>query len=104
MWSFALWDGNERKLFLSRDRFGEKPLYFYFDSDGFYFGSEIKFINSLINYNLKVNYNLLKRFLVYGYKYIYNTSDTYFINVNELSFASNIIINTDLIYKESVYW
>ena len=30
MWAFILWDGNAQVLFCSRDRFGEKPLYFLF--------------------------------------------------------------------------
>ena len=29
MWSFAIWDGFKEKIFLSRDRFGEKPLYYF---------------------------------------------------------------------------
>jgi len=42
--AFALWDGNERRLFLARDRAGEKPL-FYAVADGlFIFASEIKSI------------------------------------------------------------
>lgn len=38
--SFALWDG--RRLFLARDRMGEKPLYYTVRDDAFYFASEIK--------------------------------------------------------------
>ena len=45
MWSFAIYDKTENLLFISRDRFGEKPLYISHDSLNFYFGSEIKFIN-----------------------------------------------------------
>ena len=42
MFGFALWDPNEQRLFLARDRIGEKPLYFA-DVDGtLVFGSEIK--------------------------------------------------------------
>jgi asparagine synthase (glutamine-hydrolysing) len=42
MWAFALWDAHERRLFLSRDRFGIKPLH-YCDHDGaFVFASELK--------------------------------------------------------------
>lgn len=40
--AFALRDEAERRLFLARDRFGQKPLYYYQDEDVFVFGSEIK--------------------------------------------------------------
>ncbi len=42
MWAFAIWDAEERKLFLSRDRFGIKPLYYYHDEKVFAFASEVK--------------------------------------------------------------
>jgi asparagine synthase (glutamine-hydrolysing) len=42
MWAFAIWDNEERRLFLSRDRFGVKPLYYFYDGRRFAFGSEMK--------------------------------------------------------------
>lgn len=44
MWAFAIWDKNEQTLFLSRDRFGIKPLYYSFNQKGFVFASEMKAI------------------------------------------------------------
>lgn len=41
-WAFAIWDQNTRRLFLSRDRVGVRPLYYTADSRRFLFGSEIK--------------------------------------------------------------
>jgi asparagine synthase (glutamine-hydrolysing) len=42
MFAFAIWDAREQELFLARDRFGEKPLY-YFHRDGlFLFASEVR--------------------------------------------------------------
>jgi asparagine synthase (glutamine-hydrolysing) len=42
MWAFAIWDSQERVLFLSRDRFGVKPVFFMFDGRHFVFASELK--------------------------------------------------------------
>jgi asparagine synthase (glutamine-hydrolysing) len=42
MFAIALWDREERLLTLSRDRIGEKPLYYGFQNDTFVFGSELK--------------------------------------------------------------
>ena len=48
MWAFAIYDTIEKSIFLSRDRFGIKPLYYWFSTEGdFYFGSEIKQFTAL---------------------------------------------------------
>lgn len=44
MWSIALWDKGIQTLYLSRDRIGEKPLYYYVDHSKVVWGSEIKAI------------------------------------------------------------
>lgn len=44
MFSFAIWDDKEKKLFAARDRMGEKPFKYYFDGEKFIFASEIKAI------------------------------------------------------------
>jgi asparagine synthase (glutamine-hydrolysing) len=41
-WAFAIWDAPRRKLFLSRDRFGVRPLYYTQVDGAFLFASEIK--------------------------------------------------------------
>ncbi|HXD76331.1 MAG TPA: asparagine synthase (glutamine-hydrolyzing) [Puia sp.] len=42
MFAFALWDRHDKSLFLARDRFGEKPLFYYRDETQFLFASEMK--------------------------------------------------------------
>ena len=46
MWSFCIYDYKKRKIFISRDNFGEKPLFYFFDGNNLIFGSEIKYIFS----------------------------------------------------------
>lgn len=41
-WAFAILDPRSRRLFLSRDRFGIKPLYYYHDQSRLIFGSEVR--------------------------------------------------------------
>ncbi|HRF26294.1 MAG TPA: asparagine synthase (glutamine-hydrolyzing) [Ferruginibacter sp.] len=42
MFAFAIWDDSEQVLFAGRDRFGEKPLYYFVNDEQFLFGSEMK--------------------------------------------------------------
>jgi asparagine synthase (glutamine-hydrolysing) len=42
MWAFAIWDAERAELFLSRDRFGVKPLHYSLDEHRFAFSSELK--------------------------------------------------------------
>ncbi len=44
LFAFAIWDQQERSLFLARDRFGIKPLYYSWAGEWFLFGSEIRAI------------------------------------------------------------
>ena len=41
MFAYAIWDAREQRLFLARDRFGKKPLYYAVLPQGIYFASEI---------------------------------------------------------------
>lgn len=104
MWSFVIWDDRQKKIFLSRDRFAEKPLYYYEDNGGFYFASEIKAIQLLLQKKLEINYDHLKRYLVYGYKFLNKTSEEYFHGIRQIEFASNATIDCDLNLTQSKYW
>jgi len=104
MWAFAVYNENDGALLLSRDRFGEKPLYLYRDSTGLYFGSEVKFIFALIGHTLDINYEHLYRYLVNGYKSLYKVKDTFFQGIQELSPASSLRIDGSGTEIETRYW
>jgi len=104
MWSFAIWDAKLQKLFLSRDRFAEKPLYYLQTPEGFLFGSEIKFLKALSKEPLRVNRRHLLRQLVHGYKALYKTDETYFEGVRELRYAQSMVLNPDGVNRIERYW
>ena len=104
MWSFAIWDGRTRQLMLSRDRFGEKPLYLYRDAMGLYFGSEVKFITALLGQRLAVNYGHLIRNMIHGYKALYKAGHTFFRGLTELRRASTLQIDAYGRETPAIYW
>ena len=62
MFAFALWDRQERKLSLLRDRFGEKPLYYGWAGRDFVFGSELKAIRLHPRFNAEIDRRALGLF------------------------------------------
>ncbi|MDQ7834248.1 MAG: asparagine synthase (glutamine-hydrolyzing) [Humidesulfovibrio sp.] len=104
MWSFAIFDGRTRTLILSRDRFAEKPMYVLSAPGEIYFGSEVKFLQSLSAKRLTPNISKLIRFMVSGYKTIYKCDASFFAEVHELPYASTMTVQAD---REPVlrrYW
>ncbi|MBK93918.1 MAG: asparagine synthase (glutamine-hydrolyzing) [Rickettsiales bacterium] len=100
MWAFGIWDSHERKLFLSRDRMGEKPLFYSFNNGKFIFASEQK---AILPFLKKVepskNFtNLIKN------PYLYEgTENTLFNNVYRFPAASNgWLIDSQLTINK--YW
>ncbi len=59
MWAFAIWDTHQKTLFLSRDRFGKKPLFYSFLPTGFAFASEMKALFPLMP-QIQPNIKLVK--------------------------------------------
>jgi asparagine synthase (glutamine-hydrolysing) len=104
MWSFAIFDAQRQTVFLARDRFAEKPLYLKRAPHGIYFGSEVKFLRSLAEVDLRPNYRHLNRYLSLGYKALYKTEETFFEGVEELRFAQCMTIGPDAVGEARRYW
>jgi asparagine synthase (glutamine-hydrolysing) len=63
MFAFAIWDERKKQLFCARDRFGEKPFYYYTDSHKFIFASEIKALLEDSEVPRAANYRAIARYL-----------------------------------------
>jgi len=66
MFSFALWDKTKEELYLCRDRFGIKPLYYLEDNQSLLFSSSIKALKSFYNKEINVKEDGLLDFLQYS--------------------------------------
>ena len=67
MFAFAIWDKQNKKLFLVRDRIGVKPLYWYFKDRLFMFSSELKAFHKHPKFKKKLNLKGLSLYFQYGY-------------------------------------
>ena len=66
MFGYAIWDQKLRRLFIARDRFGKKPIYYARLKDRFYFASELKCITAL-GVPLDIDEEALRLYLQFGY-------------------------------------
>ena len=67
MFAFGLWDRQEKTLYLARDRFGEKPLYFGWQNHVFIFSSELKAMACHPSFEGVVDRGALALYMRYGY-------------------------------------
>ena len=104
MWAFAFYNKNSGDLYLCRDRFGEKPLYFTNQNDGVYFSSETSSLSHLINKKLDINFDQIQRYLINGYKSIYKQNQTFYKEVEEVRRGHWVKINKKIKLTEANYW
>lgn len=67
MWGLAIWDDVKKELFLSRDRFGVKPLYYFEQDNQFYFASEMKAFFPIMK-ERKINYGIFEKKDYFAYE------------------------------------
>jgi asparagine synthase (glutamine-hydrolysing) len=105
MFAFAIWDNVKETLFCARDRFGEKPFYFYNNDQEFAFASEIKAlwargIEKLSNEKLVFNYLFFNN--------LHNPNDlseTFYSNIHQIKPSHFIIIGKEgQILVNKKYW
>jgi asparagine synthase (glutamine-hydrolysing) len=90
MFAFAIWDKEEKELFAARDRFGEKPFYYYYDGANFLFASEIKALWAA-GIDKRPNLQLLFNFITIGYTdNPERPEETFYTNIARLPAASRL--------------
>jgi len=99
MFTFAIWDRKRQRLLAARDRFGKKPLNYYWDGQKLIFGSEIK---SILEAGIprEINSIALDEYLVYRYV---PTPNTLFKDVLKLP-AAHILVYEDGQISTKRYW
>lgn len=86
MWACCIMDFNRKKLVISRDRFGIKPLFYSFNKDAIEFGSEIKQFFAAPLLKKEINENVIRDFLESA---ILDASDeTFFKNIHRFPAGS----------------
>ena len=88
MFAFAIYDKNIKELFLARDNFGIKPLYYYKTNETFMFASEIKAFLDVEDFKKELNENILKAYLEFSFV---PTNETFFKGVHRLDAGSYLI-------------
>jgi asparagine synthase (glutamine-hydrolysing) len=93
MFAFAIWDEEEQVLFAARDRFGEKPFFFFYNKEKLLFASEIKALWAA-GITKHVNESMLYNYLSIGYtSNPFDPSETFYHEVQKLPAASFLQYN-----------
>lgn len=100
--AFCIWDRRQRLFFLARDRFGIKPLYYWYDGRRFAFGSELKTILTA-GARRDLDSESLNQYWYFGYM---PTGRTIFKGICQLPPASFLIFDLEkgLIQTSGSYW
>ena len=103
MFSLALFDSRRRKLFIARDRIGEKPLYYSRQGEELAFASEMKALMPwLKNKGVQVDQNAFNLYLHYGYV---PEPLTAINGVRKLQAGHYLVLDlSDLTFREEKYW
>ena len=103
MFAFAIYDIEQQKLFLFRDRFGKKPLYYYHHQGTFLFASELKAIlkHPVVANDLSINKTTISNFLQLGY---IPEPRTFYNRISKFPSGHYGILTRDLSLSILSYW
>jgi len=103
MYSIAIYDQKNKNIYLARDRYGIKPLYFAYLNKTFCWASELKAIHKYYcEDSLQIDYTAIFDYLTYLYV---PTPKTLYININKLPPAHYLKFNIESSnYKINRYW
>lgn len=105
MFAFAIWDETHEELLIARDRFGEKPLYYFFDGEKLLFASEMKALWAA-GVPKEVNNSMLLNYLGAGLvSNANNAAETFYSNIKKLPAANYFVYrpgNTEI--ETYNYW
>ncbi len=85
MFAFIIWDSVDKRLFITRDRFGIKPLYYYETEEIIAFASEIKSLIPLVS-NLTPSDEIIYDYLAMGR--VDHLNDTFFADIKRFPAGS----------------
>ena len=100
MFAFVIYDCLEKSIFIARDRYGIKPLYYYKDKNRFMFASEIKAILPLL-FSVNPNEKIIFEYLIYNR--IDQSDETFFKNIHKLQHGHYITMTSNRLSMKRWY-
>jgi asparagine synthase (glutamine-hydrolysing) len=102
MWAFGIYDKKNNDIFLSRDRFGKKPLYYTKQKGTFAFSSELSSVIEHSSISAKISMRSLKKYYAYGY---IPAPNTLYNQIYKLPAGHNLLVDCrNFSYKKEKYW
>jgi len=101
MWSFAIYSKKSKSVFIARDRYGVKPLYYYKTNSQFVFCSEIPALLPYLENNKLPNYQAIFDYLIFNRTD--QTEDTFFIGIKKLQHGHYLKISNESVINVRWY-
>lgn len=104
MFAFAIWDQQKKELFCARDRFGEKPFFYFRDKEQFVFGSEMK---AIFSSEIPKSIDNQMLYLYLAYDVVENPNNkyqTFYKDISQLPASHSLKISRNGEFEIKKYW